>query len=360
MESIATITPPVNLIQDPIADEIDEDDNSNRCKFALLAKPTESSEDELKALLDIESSYYRPPENYLAFASCKSGVNESWRRRLCEWMFEVTDHYDFDREVVSYAFDFLDRSVSMAYGPNSENKLSKRDYQLYAVTSLYLAIKVHGELDSDVDGKRIKLRISAFQELSRGCFMTETIEEKEMEFLNLFQWRINPPTCARFIYSYLHLLPEWTTTQFDSTREDIVCQIFDVAKYLTELSIFVSDFSFNGSPSAISYAAILCAIEFVEKSKPIPHDIKIRFLLNVREASGYLTPESEDVRRLQTMLVKLAPKMFPNITCIHPLPRTISLLDVDPTASEERAERSISPIVIGILDEPKPKRQKVV
>ncbi len=357
MESIATITPPGNFINEPIADEID-DECSNRCKFALLAQPTESYQDELKAMLKIESTYYRPPENYLAFASCKSGVNETWRRRLCEWMFEVTDHYDFDREVVSFAFDYLDRAVSLAYGPNSEKKLSKRDYQLYAVTSLYLAVKVHGEMDSDVDGKRIKLRISAFQELSRGCFMTETIEEKELEFLSLFQWRINPPTSARFIYSYLHLLPQWTPNQFDSAREDIVCQIFDVAKYLTELSIFVSEFSFTSSPSVISYAAILCAIEFVETTSPIPHDIKLRFLLNIREASGDLTPESEDVRRLQAMLVKLAPKMFPNSTSYHPLPRTVSLLDVDSTASEERTRRSISPIVMG-TDEPKPKRQKV-
>lgn len=353
-----TITPPRNIVEYPIDDEIDEE-SCNRCKYALLAQPTESSRDELEAVLEVEANHYTPPMNYLAFDSCKSGVNENWRRRLCEWMFEVTDHYDFDREVVSFAFDFLDRSVSLAYGPGSTKKLSKRDYQLYAVTSLYLAIKVHGELDSDVDGKRIKLRISAFQELSRGCFTTETIEEKETEFLAMFQWRINPPTCARFIYSYLHLLPEWTAMEFESPREDVVCQIFDVAKYLTELSIFVSEFSFDYSPSKIAYAAILCAIECVESSNPVPHDIKVRFLFNLREASGELTPESEDVRRLETMLKKLAPKMFPNSTnYYHPLPRTVSFVAVDPNKPEARSMRSISPIVMG-TDEPKRKRQKV-
>ena len=353
-----TITPPRKIVQDPILDEIDEEESCNRVKFVLLAQPTETSQDELKATLEVEANHYRPPRNYLAFASCKSGVNENWRRRLCEWMFEVTDHYDFDREVVSFAFDYLDRSISLAYGPASKKKLSKRDYQLYAVTSLYLAIKVHGEMDSDVDGKRIKLRISAFQELSRGCFMTETIEEKEIEFLAIFQWHINPPTCTRFIYSYLHLLPEWSAKEFDSPREDIVCQIFDVAKYLTELSIFVSAFSFDYSPSMISYAAILCAIEYVEKSKSIPHDIKLQFLLSISEASDDLTPESENIRRLETMLKKLAPKMFPNSTNYYPLPRTVSFVHADRTKPEAGAARSISPIVMG-TDEPKRKRQKV-
>ena len=353
---IVTVTPPGNLT---VVDEVDEDEYSNLSKFALLAPPSEGSRDEIKAMLGTERDHYRPPRNYLNFESCRGGVNENWRRRLCEWMFEVTDHYDFDREVVSFAFDYLDRSISLSYGPNSSKKLSKREYQLYAVTSLYLAIKVHGEMDSEVHGKRIKLRISAFQELSRGCFKTETIEAKELEFLCLFGWRVNPPTCARFIYSLLRLLPEWTPTKHGSPREDIVCQIFDVAKYLTELSIFDSDFTFYYEPSKISYAAILCAIEYIEEStKGITSDITVRFLLNIKEVSSNLVPESEDIWHLQTMLKKLAPKMFTNHKWHNPLPRTVSLLEVDPAKSAGASSRSISPIVMG-GNGPKTKRQRV-
>lgn len=366
--SIVTITPTGTITPViSIEDEVDGEESCNRSKFALLAPPSETSQDELRAILEMETNHYSPPMNYLAFDSCKSGVNENWRRRLCEWMFEVTDHYDFDREVVSFAFDYLDRSISLAYGPTSgktsQKKLSKREYQLYAVTALFLAIKVHGEMDSD-DGKRIKLRISAFQELSRGCFKTETIEAKEIEFLSLFQWRINPPTCARCIYSYLHLLPEWSSMEFETPREDIICQIFDVAKYLSELSIFVSEFTFNYSPSTIAYGAILCAIDYIEESiKSIPSHIKARFLLNIEEVSSNLTPKSEDIRCLQAMLRELAPKMF------TPLTRTVSLLEVDPPKFRAIAPRSISPIVMGTdepkppiimgTDEPKQKRQKV-
>ena len=358
-QSIFTVTPPGKLVREvTVLNDEGNDEGYDLSKLALLAPYSETSYDEVTAMLQTESNHYRPPKNYLVFESCKNGVNENWRRRLCEWMFEVTDHYDFDREVVSFAFDYLDRSISLAYGPGSNKKLCKREYQLYAVTSLYLAIKVHGEMDLDVHGEGIKLRITAFQELSRGFFKTETIEAKELEFLTLFQWRVNPPTCARYTSSFLRLLPEWESMECESPREDIVCQIFDVAKYLTELSIFVSDFSFNHNPSMIAYSAILCAIEYVEEStKRIPFHIQVRFLFNIKDVSNTLTPNSEDIRQLQTMLKKLAPKMFTTNTH-HPLPRTVSLLEVDTAKSVAAASRSISPIVMG-TDEPKSKRQKV-
>ncbi|VEU33860.1 unnamed protein product [Pseudo-nitzschia multistriata] len=359
---IVTVTPPRKILRNALAihDEIDGVECAEVSNLSLLAPPSELFQDELKAILQVESQHYKPPLNYFEFDGCRSGVNENWRRRLCEWMFEVTDHYDFDREVVSFAFDYLDRSISLAYGPTSNKNLSKKDYQLYAVTSLYLAMKVHGEMDSDVDGKRIKLRISAFQELSRGCFTTETIAAKELELLTLFKWHINPPTCARCIFSFLRLLPTWSSMEWDIPREDVVCQIFDVAKYLTELSIFVSDFSFSYSPSMISYSAILCALDYVEESiKPMPFETKIRFLVSIRQISNAFFPESEDVRKLQVMLRKLAPKMFLKLHKYHQLPRTVSLNDVDPANSVlGKTSRSISPIVLG-GDEPKTKRQKV-
>jgi len=217
-------------------------------------------------------------------------------------------------------------------------------------------------MDSDVDGKRIKLRISAFQELSRGCFTTEAIEAKEFEILALLQWHINPPTCARCIFSFLRLLPASESMECEIPRDDIVCQIFDVAKYLTELSIFVSDFSFGNGPSMIAYSAILCAMEYVEESiKPIPFHNKFRFLSSIKELSNAFSPDSEDIRKLQTMLKKLAPKMFKIDDKYHQIiPRTISLNEVaDPANSVVgKTSRAISPFVIG-RDEPKSKRQKV-
>ena len=371
---VVTVTPtPRERSRDDGKD--DERFAADLSKIARIAPPSETSYDELMAMLQCERNHYGPPTNYLLYESCKGGVNENWRRRLCEWMFGVTDHYDFDREVVSVAFDYLDRSISLSYGPNSIEKLSKRDYQLYAVTSLYLAIKVHGEMDPDINGgERVKLRIEHFTQLSRGFFKTETIEAKEREILNLFNWRVNPPTCAQYLSSYLRVLPEWELNEFENPREDIANHIFDVAKYLTELSVFVSDFSFTYNPSTIAYSAILCALDYMEGSaKGLPSHIHIRFLCNINKVSDTLNPESKDVQHIQTMLKKLAPKMFTTTKDMYPLElaRTVSLLEVDTTNSvvaTSSNSRAISPIntskrsiskTSGYKQANKSKRQKV-
>lgn len=335
-----------------------------------------TTEDELSALLLMESTGYKAPRNYLTTVLNACGtkslasqcVTEQWRRRLCEWMFEVVDHFSFDREVVSVAFDYLDRSVSWAScSPESGKALSKREYQLHAVTSLYLAIKVHGEMDGS-SGERLKLRISAFEDLSRGFFSVETIEAKERELLSLFQWRVNPPTCTQFLSYFLRLLPDWSSTDLQCSREDIVSQIFDISKYLTELSLFCSKFTFDYKPSTVAYAAILCALESLQATSPFPTTIQLQFLRNIREVSDCFTPDCSSIRDIELSLKKLAPKMFTPHT--PPLPRIVSLLDVGTANHLAATSRAHSPISVydddgeddgngNITGQPHHKRQKI-
>lgn len=312
----------------------------------------ENTDDELAALLLMESTGYQAPRKYLQMMSTacgekvlvSPGVTEQWRRRLCEWMFEVVDHFSFDREVVSVAFDYLDRSVSLACGsPESGKALSKREYQLYAVTSLYLAIKVHGEMDGS-SGERLKLRISAFQDLSRGFFSVETIEAKERDILSLFQWRVNPPTCVQFLSYYVRLLPEWDPSDFECSREDVVCQIFDIAKYLTELSLFCSKFTFDYKPSMVAFGAIICALESMQTAAPLPVAVIVGLLHNIRDVSHSLTPDCSGIRDIVSSLKKLAPLMFTSV--IRPLPRTVSLLEVETANPVAAAPKLLSAIPV--------------
>ena len=151
----------------------------------LFHNGDDETTDGIDAMLKKERDFYSPPQRYVVAKTCSksgNGVTEGWRRRLCEWMYDVVDHFGFDREAVSVAFDFLDRSVSMTHLPDPSLTLTKREYQLSAVTSLYLALKVHGEMDPEVGG-RMRLKISAFEELSRGFFSASTIEAKELEIL---------------------------------------------------------------------------------------------------------------------------------------------------------------------------------
>jgi hypothetical protein len=67
-------------------------------------------------------------------------MEEGWRRKICEWMFEVVDHYKFDREVVSIALFYLDRFVT--HNMNAGEAMGRREFQLLAICCLYTAMKV--------------------------------------------------------------------------------------------------------------------------------------------------------------------------------------------------------------------------
>lgn len=268
--------------------------------------------DQLKAILQQESSHYAPGFNYLcspnlpkAEGSSGDHVNECWRRKISEWAFEVVDHFGFDREVVSIALNYLDRVVAIKArelcGP-----ISRRDFQLIAVTCLYLAIKVHGETDV-LEGPRRKLKINAFVELSRGLFQVETLERMEVEILASLNWRVNPPTTVRIVATMLRLLPKLLPSE--SIPSNAANTIFEMSKYLTELSVCVSAFTFQFRPSTIAFASILCSFDALRGSLVLPSDVTDGFFDQIASITA-LTPSSQEVREVRSMLMELCPSMF--------------------------------------------------
>ena len=268
----------------------------------------------LSLLLRQEAEVYPPCKDYLepmkaaAASSEVDPVSENWRRKLCEWAYEVVDHFNFDREVVFIALDYLDRFVSKSCADGIDVPLPKKDYQLLAVTAIYMAIKIHGEVDSN-DGPRRKLRIDAFYELSRKQFDAESIEKTERMMLEALNWYVNPPTALKFVSTLLSLCPKWQGTT--SSHSSILGGIYDVARYLTELSVCQSSFTFTTNTSLTAYAALVCALECSNTTKPLPYQVRVLFLNNIAEATGFVVGDSE-VLRLCKELKKLSPTMFEN------------------------------------------------
>ena len=100
-------------------------------------------------------------------SSSHSGINEVWRERICEWSYQVIDHFDFSREVVSISTHYLDRVLAKTH-------VNKKLFQLVAMTSLYLAIKIY---------EPGTLNMSSMIELSRGYFSPIQMAEMEMAIL---------------------------------------------------------------------------------------------------------------------------------------------------------------------------------
>lgn len=287
-------------------------------------KDFEGTLDHLKVLLNQEATSYAPCLDYLAALSSATTsdgstsspseesrapvdtVNEAWRRRLCEWCFEVVDHFSLEREVVSIALNYLDRIVAKSI-QSSDYAIAKREFQLVAVSSLYVAIKLHGEND-EIDLDRRKLNIEVFVELSRGFFQVETLEAMELSILFNLNWQLNPPTPLKFISSLIRLIPAWTIDEYQPSYRRVSKAIFDISMYLTELSVCVSTFTFHSKNSIVAYAAILCAIDSLDDSLPLPYDVRMHFVNNVAEATGLL-PEMEKVRCVRNLLMELCPSI---------------------------------------------------
>jgi lipoyl(octanoyl) transferase len=277
-----------------------------------VSREVDESIDRISVMLEQECSNYTSCYDYLTDIHDQASsenpnehVNESWRRKICEWSYEVIDHFGFDREVVSIALNYLDRVIANKTRDTGAS-VPRKEFQLAAVTTLYLAIKLHGETDAR-EGAPRKLRINAFVELSRGLFSVETIETTERSILETLEWRVNPPTSVAFIASLLRLLPE--TFKRQPVHGSVASSIFEMARYLTELSVCVSSFSFQFKSSEIAYAATLCSIDALRDSVPFPYEVRVAFLNSVAGATA-LTPNTPSVRKACSMLQELCPSIF--------------------------------------------------
>jgi len=99
--------------------------------------------------------------------SSSSSINEVWREKICEWSYQVIDHFDFSREVVSVAIHYLDRFLAT-------RTVNKKLFQLAAMTCLFLAIKLY---------EPGRLSMSSMIELSRGYFTVDQMATMETSIL---------------------------------------------------------------------------------------------------------------------------------------------------------------------------------
>eukprot|EP00934_Nitzschia_sp_Nitz4_P005857 Nitzschia sp. Nitz4//scaffold220_size35126//10953//11987//NITZ4_007830-RA/size35126-processed-gene-0.15-mRNA-1//-1//CDS//3329542529//5847//frame0 len=294
----------------------------------------EEAVDQLRGMMFQEQKYYQSSPDYMAEIGEGNGdtITVSWRKRICEWIFEVVDHFRFDREVAAIALNYLDRSVALEL---SVSPMTKKGFQLYAVASLYLAVKVHGETDSQ-SGQRMKLRVSAFEELSRGIFNVETIEAAEKRILDLLKWHVNPPTSAGFMDHLARMFPHEASDKY-FTPSDMKSRLFNLARYLSELSCFSYSTS-RATASVVAFASVLCAAESMSTSTtPIPPDVYQNFVSIITEATQGLSPHDTSVSRVRAELKALAPTLFPEPSPC--LVRVVSSLEEEVEETEKTKDR---------------------
>lgn len=182
--------------------------------------------------------YYFPEDTYDSDSSGESvsQITPLWREKICEWAFQVVDHFDINRKVVAFAIKILDRYLA-------ETKIStKEEFQLAATTALYFAFKTQ-------EPRRVG--IEAMAELSRGKFDSKRIAEEELKIMESLEYWLNPPLEDDYLLRFMKLI---------NTNSSLGTPIYQNALFVTELSQHES-FFITFPAASVAFAALVNAIE---------------------------------------------------------------------------------------------------
>ncbi|KAL7453299.1 hypothetical protein ACHAWC_004965 [Mediolabrus comicus] len=203
--------------------------------------------------------------------SFQGKINEVWREKICEWCYQLVDHFDINREVVNVAMNYLDRYLATC-------TVNRRMFQLAAMTALYLAMKLY-EPDT--------LRLSELVKLGHGYFHADHIEAMEVAMLQALTWRVRPPTPYSFCRELMQLVSSDITPR--------AChEIGEMARFLTELSV-CNYYFVTRKPSSIALASIINAFELLGPNRVDPR-YKVDFLHDLKELYriGGSAPDYDD------------------------------------------------------------------
>ena len=233
-----------------------------------------------------------------------------------------------DREVVAVGMNIFDRFVErhssnytedddceMMYNneacpcPSCRRLLDSRSYQLAAMTSLYLAIKLRITCEDDDYGedgyfvssynsggsyhqRKLTFRLQSFAELSRGQFVSQDIVEMEKALLATVRWRVHPPTPMLFV-SYL-LATLFPPASHNQRRFDLVLHVVrELARYCTELAVCLGRDCSRHPASAVAFAAILESMDLLTYTA-LPQGLRDVFVERAQRVS--LVPPDQGLR----------------------------------------------------------------
>lgn len=208
----------------------------------------------------------------------------AWREKICEWSYQVADHFDLTRDLVYIALNYVDRVC--AASDTVELVRDKIRFQLLAMASLCLAIKLHGGMDTHVPGAEASI-IETILELGRGHFTADQLRAMELEALQRLQWLLNPPTPQAFISYFIELFP---------VAEQ--AEIQEIALYVIELSVH-DYYLISTKPSVLALAALSNAARMLGHSDAWLNDIREDLL----RFDGY--EEAENIEACQDRLDRL-------------------------------------------------------
>jgi Cyclin, N-terminal domain len=220
----------------------------------------------MEAMLRLEDAWYTKGE-YLSRNSkdlvvpkhengdpCPSAacVDVRFRRDMIQWYYHVYDHCKFNRETVETIASYLDR-----FCWKSSPIKDRKNFQLCAITCLYIAVKIH---ESDAMHPR------TLTKLSRDTYTEQNITDMEITILSTLNWKLNPPTSLAFVRQMFQLLIEMVDIIMDEGTER---SLFEVIRIQTEIATIEYNLITIKS-SVIAFCAILNSFEIIKRENNLP------------------------------------------------------------------------------------------
>ena len=213
------------------------------------------------------------------------GINTNWRKKVSDWMYRVIDHFDLDRDLVGIGIFYLDKYLEANYSTDTV-------FELAAIASIYLAIKLHSQE---------KIHIHVIATLGRA-FSVEQIAAMEIRIANSLGWLLHPPTAVAFLRGLQPTVMECLARDEVRARN-----VVEFAKFLSELS--VCEYSLiEAKPSSVSIASILSGMQYLR----FPRDILELFLLAVANAIPNLEIDEVEIRECSLKLKQIYELAMPN------------------------------------------------
>ncbi|KAL3795631.1 hypothetical protein HJC23_002038 [Cyclotella cryptica] len=242
--------------------------------------------DRLHVMQRQESTFYKC-RDYID--GTEATVDRECRVKMCEWCYQVTDFCKFKRETVAVSMSYLDRFLSKSR-PSARRALKyKKDYQLAAMTCLYIAIKLFEPLAMDT---------GLLSSISQGCYTESDISEMEQEILTSLGWRMNGPTPQDFLSHIIDLLPSSVYT-YD---ESIPVTLSDFSRFQIELAVSDYDLSLH-KPSVLALASILNSAAGVD-DRMFPTQSRLEYLQFI-STELRMNPFSTEVKEVRARLLNL-------------------------------------------------------
>jgi len=236
-------------------------------------------------------------DDYLQNIPQHSTNVDAWcRSKMVLWCYSVIDYVSFNRETVLIAISYLDRFISTRSERARLVVKDRREYQLAAMTSLYMAIKLF-------EPKKINMECLA--ELSRGSYTSSDLSGMEADMLFDLKWYLNGPTAVSFLEHYVSLLPVGT---FGTTANRAL--ILENARYEIELSVTQYNLV-TQAPSNIAVVALINSIQRMTSVKSIRGERSrimksIKFFTGIDPCDlslGFLITRMHNLRREQTLVL---------------------------------------------------------